>query len=64
MARDIMYYFDKKSPYARHELGEIQTNFNFGLTIDGSKDSAQVQVFSFNVQVSAIFNDETASSFL
>jgi len=47
MARDVMYYFDKKSPYARHELGEIQTDFNMGLTIDGSKDSMQVQVFNY-----------------
>ena len=42
MARDIMYYFDKKSPYSRHELGEIQTDFNMGNTIDGTKDSLQV----------------------
>lgn len=47
MARDVMYYFDKVSPYARHELGEIQTDFNMGLTIDGDKDSEQVQVFNF-----------------
>ena len=47
MARDVMYYFDKKSPYERHELGEIQTDFNMSMTIDGSKDSMQVQVFNF-----------------
>lgn len=47
MARDIMYYFDKKSPFARHELGEIQSDFNMGLTIDGDKDSMQVQLYSF-----------------
>ena len=48
MAQDLMYYFDKKSPYQRHELGEIQTDFNMSLTIDGEKDSMQVQVFNFN----------------
>lgn len=48
MARDIMYYFDKKSPYSRHELGEIQTDFNMGNTIDGTKDSLQVQVYNFS----------------
>lgn len=47
MAQDLMYYFDKKSPYQRHELGEIQTDFNMSLTIDGEKDSMQVQVFGF-----------------
>lgn len=50
MARDIMYYFDKKSPFARHELGEIQSDFNMGLTIDGDKDSMQVQVHNFDVK--------------
>ena len=47
MAQDLMYYFDKKSPYQKHELGEIQTDFNMSLTIDGEKDSMQVQVFGF-----------------
>ena len=48
MARDIMYYFDKKTPFARHELGELQSDFNMGLTIDGSKDSMQVQVYGYD----------------
>ena len=47
MARDVMYYFDKKSPYTRYELGEIQSDFNMGLTIDGSKDSMQVQIYGY-----------------
>ena len=51
MARDVMYYFDKKSPYARHELGEIQTSFNMSQVIDGTKDSMQVQVFNYNDNV-------------
>lgn len=48
MEKDLMYYFDKKSPYQRHELGEIQTGFNMSLTIDGTKDSMQVQVYNFD----------------
>ena len=47
MEKDLMFYFDKKSPYERHELGEIQTNFNMCMTIDGTKDSLQVQVYGF-----------------
>lgn len=48
--RDVVYYFDKLSPYARHELGEIQTNFNMSFTIDGSKDSTKLVVRSFSGQ--------------
>ena len=48
MARDIVYYYDKKSPYQQHELGEIQTDFNFSAVIDGTKDSCQVIVLSFD----------------
>ena len=46
--RDIVYYFDKLSPYARHELGEIQTEFNMSFTIDGTKDSSKIVVRSFS----------------
>ena len=46
MAYDKVYYFDKITNI-RHELGEIQTNFNLNLVIDGEKDSAQVDVYSF-----------------
>ena len=42
-----MYYFDKEYPFARHELGEIQSDFNMGLTIDGDKDSMQVQIHNY-----------------
>lgn len=48
--RDVVYYFDKLSPYARHELGEIQVDFNMSLTIDGTKDSTKIVVRSFNGQ--------------
>ena len=48
MARDIIYYYDKKSPYQQHELGEIQEDFNFSAVIDGTKDSCQVIVLSFD----------------
>ena len=48
MNKDLMYYFDKTSPYQRHELGEIQSDFNMSFVIDGTKDSAKVLVYSFN----------------
>lgn len=48
MARDLVYYFDKKSPYARHILGEIQSDFNMSRVIDGTKDSMQVQVYNYD----------------
>lgn len=48
MARDIVYYYDKKSPYEQHELGEIQEGFNFSSVIDGTKDSCQISVISFD----------------
>ena len=48
---DYIYYFDKiptliggNLRYLRHEYGEIQTNFNMGLVMDGTKDSCQVVV--------------------
>jgi hypothetical protein len=48
MNKDLLYYFDKLSPYQRHELGEIQSDFNMSFVIDGTKDSAKVLVYSFN----------------
>ena len=48
MNKDLMYYFDKTSPYQRHELGEIQSDFNMGFAIDGSKDTCKIVVLSFN----------------
>ena len=50
MARDIMYYFNKKT-FKRYELGEIQTDFNMSQVIDGTKDSMQVQVYNYNENV-------------
>ncbi len=47
MALDYIYYFDKKSPFDRHTLGQPQSDFNMGLTIDGAKDSWQVQIYGF-----------------
>lgn len=47
MASDIVYYFDNITK-RRYSLGEIQTNFNFNLVIDGDKDSEQVNVYSFH----------------
>lgn len=50
MARDLIYYFDKLS-FRRYEIGEIQSDFNMSFVIDGTKDSAKVEVFSFNENV-------------
>ena len=46
--RDVVYIFDKLSPYTRVELGEIQTAFNMSFTIDGTKDSTKLIVRSFS----------------
>ena len=51
MARDVMYYYDRKPPFARHELGEIQSDFNMCIAIDGEKDSMQVQVWNYSENV-------------
>lgn len=47
MAKDLIYYFDKKT-YTKTELGEIQSQFNMSFVIDGTKDSCQVNVWSFS----------------
>ena len=47
MAYDKIYYFDKIN-HRRHELGEIQTNFNLNIVIDGDKDSMQIDVHSYS----------------
>ena len=44
---DNVYYYDKKSPFNAHLLGEIQTDFDMSFTIDGTKDSAKIVIFSF-----------------
>ena len=46
MARDVIYTFDKKT-FNGIVFGEIQNNFNMGLSIDGSQDSMKVLVWSF-----------------
>ena len=51
MAKDLIYYFDKITPsqnYSyRHELGEVQEDFNISFVIDGTKDSARFIVHSY-----------------
>lgn len=47
MAQDLIYIFDKVTK-ARTTLGEIQTNFNMSLVMDGTKDSCKVEVYSFS----------------
>ena len=50
MAYDKIYYFDKIN-HRRYELGEIQTNFNLNIVIDGDKDSMQIDVHSYSREV-------------
>lgn len=47
MTRDIIYIYDKITK-VESELGEIQSGFNMGLTINGDKDSYKVIVWSRN----------------
>ena len=44
---DNIYIFDKRSSI-RSLLGEVQTDFNMSLVMDGTKDSMQVEVISFD----------------
>ena len=44
--KDLLYIYDKET-FARSELGEIQTNFNLSIVIDGTKDSAKVEIINF-----------------
>lgn len=48
MERDIIYTFDKKDFISGSIFGEIQSGFNMSFTIDGTKDSMKVNVWSFN----------------
>lgn len=51
MAKDLLYYFDKyktNNNYVRHELGEVQQNFNMSMSINGDKDTAHFTVVSFS----------------
>ena len=45
MNKDLFYIYDKLT-FKRSELGECQSGFNMGLTIDGTKDSTKVIVWS------------------
>lgn len=47
MVKDLIYIFDKITK-KRTLLGEIQTDFNISFTIDGTKDSCAVLVYSFS----------------
>lgn len=47
MEQDLIYLFDKITKL-RSIFGEIQSDFNIGLTIDGSKDSCSVIVHNFD----------------
>lgn len=49
MAQDLIYGFNKITK-KRFTIGEIQTDFNMSFVIDGTKDSCQVIVKSFNSQ--------------
>ena len=44
--KDLLYIYNKET-FARSEFGEIQTNFNLSLVVDGTKDSAKVEVINF-----------------
>ena len=44
--KDLMYIYDKKT-HKRSELGEIQTDFNISLVIDGTKDTCKIEVFNY-----------------
>ena len=44
--KDLLYSYDKITS-VESEFGEIQTNFNMSLVIDGTKDSCKVNVISY-----------------
>ena len=45
---DMVYYFSKKTG-EKNVLGEIQADYNLSFVMDGTKDSAKVEVFSFTI---------------
>ena len=45
--KDLVYYFDKET-FIKYELGEIQREFSQSFVIDGTKDSAKIQVISYS----------------
>ena len=46
MTQDLVYIFDKITK-VRSILGEVQSDFNIGLTIDGTKDSCAIIIRSY-----------------
>ena len=46
MAKDLIYIFDKETKVGT-PFGEIQSDFNMDFTIDGTKDSCQIIVWSW-----------------
>lgn len=62
--RDLVYYYSKLD-FTKHELGEIQTGFNFSFVIDGTKDSAKIVIISFQeseVEPNTIIYHEKSNS--
>lgn len=52
MAKNQAYYYDKipqNDIFYGHLLGEVQSNYNISFVIDGTKDSAKIEVLSFNI---------------
>lgn len=45
--KDNVYYFDKKSPFSKHLLGELQCDFNMSFALDEGKDSCKIVILSF-----------------
>lgn len=46
---DIIYYFEKRNG-VRHGLGELQVPFNQSYVLDGTKDSAKVNIISLEYE--------------
>ena len=47
MNKDNLYIYDKKAPYNRSLLGEVQSGFNMSFVIDGTKDSCKCIVWGY-----------------
>ena len=45
--KDLVYYYNK-TDFTKHELGEVQINFNQSFVIDGTKDSNKINVLSYS----------------
>ena len=44
---DYVYYYDKDT-FTKHQLGEIQKEFNISFVLDGTKDSAKINILNFS----------------